>query len=300
MPPSAEAQPEKRATETSDTLGDLRIRASLRELKDPATRRAIEKSLAEVAAVEVSDVNPDVIVTQERSSGPGVEVRIADTGLRILGPLPLDPARLGDPIANRLQDYARNRYLRGLTISNPKLAASLEVVPVRLLFCSDESQPTEDTCQLVRMKSEEFVSSGRQLEAPIGTHFKLRVHGAPIEAYVAVLDLAPDGRIEILWPPRGRKERVAAGVASTLDALWRFAEPPGLEVLMLVATETWVDFEAFRTVPSLKSRRPARGDLGAFAPLFDGLAIRTHADTVVSASAFGTSFVHVLVTRGTK
>jgi hypothetical protein len=227
-----------------------------------------------------------------------VVVQNAETGLAILGPLAADTGDLADQIANRLQDYARNRYLRGLSLANSRLAVRLEVVPVRLTQCSDESQPTEDTCQVTRLQARDLVSEGHQLTAPIGTYFRLRLLPAPTTAYVAVLDLAPDGKIDVMWPPLGRKEALKPGPSLELEGLWRFTEPLGLEVFMVVATENYVDFSPFRSAPSLTSRGAVdRGSLGAFAPLFDDVGVRTRAEAVVPVGAVNTDFVTIRVTK---
>jgi hypothetical protein len=207
------------------------------------------------------------------------------TGAPILGPLPATDPTTADRIANRLQDYARNQYLRRLKLRSPALDSRLEIVPIELAECANPTEPTCESCRVQEQPPARYMTAGGQLRLPVGTYIKLRVHPGSARAFNAVLDLQPDGGINLLWPPSGRQESTVPGGPRDLDRCFALGEPTGTEVFLLVATDAFVDFSPFQTVESLGVRGPvARGSLGAFAPLFDDEAVRTRGAGVVAGT----------------
>jgi hypothetical protein len=268
-----------RAFVTRYSFGDLRIRVGLRDVEPAQTREAIQKHLSRVAAVELVEADPEVVVAAAAGAHalPAPLVVFAPgTGAPILGPLPATDPTTADRIANRLQDYARNQYFRRLKLRSPLLDSKLEIVPLQLDQCSDPAQPTCETCRVQPQPLEGYSTPGGGLRLPVGTYIRLRVHPGRARAFNAVLDLQPDGGINVLWPVPGLQEFTAPGAPRNLDRCFQLGEPTGTEVFVLVSTDTFVDFAPFQTVESLTSRGPAAASsLGPFAPLLNDVVVRS-------------------------
>jgi hypothetical protein len=266
-----------RAFVTRYSFGDLRIRVGLRDVAPAETREAIKKLVSRIAAIELVDSDPEVVVAAmpgAHSLPAPLAVFAPGTGAPIVGPLPATDPTTPDQIVNRLQDYARNQYFRRLKLRSPLLDSKLEIVPVQLDQCSDPARPQCETCRVQTLPLEPYSTPGGGLRLPVGTYIKLRVHPGRGRAFHAVLDLQPDGGINVLWPVAGVQEFTAPGAPRTLDRCFQLGEPTGTEVFVLVSTDTFVDFTPFQTVQSLTSRGPAApSSLGPFAPLLNDVVV---------------------------
>jgi metacaspase-1 len=268
-----------RAFVTRYALGSLRIRVQAVGLGAPLLQE-LNDVLRPIGAVELVDSDPEVIVRAKPVSPDypgGVAVEVASTGLPLMAPQAGDG--LARDVAARLQDYARNRYMRNLDLTHPRLSAQLEMVPARVSNCHDPGNPSISSCTVTDLPAETFRTPGGELRVPVASRFTLRVKVSQ-KAFVAVLDLQPDGAINLLWPLEGNQEAVSADGPHRLDMLYGVNKPLGAEAFLLVATEKFVDFGPFRTLPGVRGlSSEARGNLGAFAPLFDDEGLRTRGAT---------------------
>ena len=264
------------------TFGDLRIRLGLKGL-DADVRTALVQALENVAAVEIGDDRPDVVAILATTAGrPELVVQTAADAVPLLEPGDAaNPQRAAACVASRLQDYARNRYLRRLSLRDPKLDAQLDVVPLAWKNCRNAAQPTPQTCDLVEEPLSRYMSAGHQLELPIGTPFRLKLRSGAQREFITVLDLSPDGDINVLWPPPGAKEEASPRSAHDLGEGFQVTGPAGIEMLLLVATERWVDFGPFQSFPCGASRgASSAGPLGPFDVLFDQLAVQSRSERI--------------------
>jgi hypothetical protein len=275
----ARAQLERgRAFVTRYAFGDLRMRVQIKDLGDPALRSEIVNTLRDkVASAELVDSNPEVVV---ELVPPGTMSTISvstATGTVVLPPIDRSTPDLADKVCNRLLDLARNRYMSRLSFADPRFQYSFKVIPVTVSDCNNPSRPTLSTCQ-VREIGESRVSVGNQMQLPIGSFYKIRIYPGEVKAYGTLLDLMADGQIEIYWPPPNEKQQFKTNSPTELDALYQVTEPPGIEKLLFIATQSPTDFEPFRTSPTLRGRGEPKGEdlenLGAFAPLFNDLTVR--------------------------
>jgi metacaspase-1 len=267
-----------RAFVTHYSFGDLRMRVQVRDLKDAALQARLRTALARVPSVELVESAPEVIVELEN---PMVRVR-TQSGTDVLPPLPPETPNLDIRIADRMLDLARNRYLSRLKLDNPNLRYTLKIVPIKVSGCFDEERPKPGECTTVEdLDIRKLTSVGNQLQLPVGTYFKVRVTPGQRKAFGSLLDLMPDGRIALFWPPTG-SEQFATNGPVDLDAYYKVTGPPGVEELLFVASKDPISFEAFETSP--RGRSASRGNLGPFAPLFDDAKTKARADVTFSAN----------------
>jgi hypothetical protein len=291
-----------RAFVTAYSFGDLRTAVQLEGFGERNERKLIEERLSRVPPVELVDSGGDFLVKLE--PGPSqVMVLLAATGSSVLGPLATGSQTWPDDIARHLQQYALNLYLRRLKAENPDFQVRIEIIPVSVSNCSDPERPTDDSCDVIENPREIFVTAGNDLELPTGTWFKLRLHhSGSREVHVSILDLMPDGRIGLLWPPSPTDKTPLSAAAESVDlrALYQASEPTGVEVLKLIASEEWINLEPL-VMDGAHARAEARGRMGEqgeklFGPIFDALFFGTRADKVFPQGSVAISDVVFTVT----
>lgn len=282
---------------THYSFGELRTRVLIEgNTGSVDVQTALENSLKKVSTIELVTAEPDVVVRHNSSSG-SVTVEDARSGATLLGPLVAGKVDTSEQIANRLVDYTRNRYLRRLNIHQTNPDVELRLVPVTLKHtCRNQNEPDPLQCVDKELDARRFRSTGGILELPVGSWFQVRIQSKQRDAHVSVLDLAPNGTIGLLWPPSKTQDKTkfAKGSIRTLPALYQVEELIGSELILLVATENWLDFEPFVTKPTLTAR--GKGvSMGPFAPLFNDLDLRSRARPVYSPGDLTTHAVTVTV-----
>lgn len=269
-------------------FGGLRVSVSL----DESARGVLEPALADVSAVEIVEADPELSV---RTTPDGVFVDVAATGEAIFGPEPLDAPELSDAIRSRLVDYARSRYLRSLRIGDESFEVTLEVVPLDPDRCRDARDPS--TCAELDPASRQ--GAGSEAVWRIGDYFKLRARNQSEDrkAYVTILDLPSDGTVGALWPAGSTSDRkqLKAGETWSPSVVYQFAEPPGNDVILLIATEEWTDFRPFLTGVSQQRSAVNGGALGPFAPLLNDESVRTRSAAAYDPGSVTTHAITITV-----
>lgn len=278
---------------TRPSFGHLRIKVQLVgfEAADQEEKRLASLIGNDVPAAELVSAGPDLVI--RKGGDRNVVMETSAEGARVFGPLSLDDEDFWDRIANRVRDYAYNRYLRGIELRNEALRVQVEVIPVALSNCLAESRP--DTCKESELPLARFRGPGNQLALPIGAWFRLRVNrDAGKAVHLAILELQEDGRITLLWPAEPTdRTKFHPGAPLKLPAYYQIEGPPGRSGLMVISSEGWIDFSPLATALSLRGRGAAdRSGLGPFAPLFDDTGIRARSRPVYRPGAIHTEFVH--------
>ncbi|HSF14373.1 MAG TPA: caspase family protein [Vicinamibacteria bacterium] len=277
-----------RAFVTGYAFGDLRVKVGL-ELDDSGLRDHVEEVLRDVSAVELVDTGSELSI---QAADGNLAVAVTATGDVIFGPGSTDQAQLVQTMSSRLVDFARSRYLRGLRLEDREFVVALEVVPLDVTRCRDQADPS--TCPELDVSAKR--AAGTELVWKIGDTFKLRAKNeSDRAAYITILDLPSDGTVNALWPADEFAERkqLKAGESWSPDVVYQFAEPPGNDVILLIATEDWIDFRPFLT--GAGSQRSATGSLGPFSPLFDDTAVRTRSAVAYEPGSVTTDAVTITV-----
>lgn len=273
---------------TRYSFGDLRMRVQVSQIGDASLQARVRAALATVPSVEIVGSEPEVIVSLADS-----KVRIeTQTGTEVLL-VPPDTADLEAQITGRMTDLARNRYLSRLKLDNPDFRFSLKIVPIRVSGCFDEERPRPGECATEEeIDTSNLISAGNQLQLPIGTFFKVKVTPGQQKAYGVLLDLMPDGRIDVFWPEAGFEQFAPRGPLD-LEAYYKVTGPSGIEELLFVASKDPISFEPFVSGPEGESA--SRASLGPFAPLFDDVKTLARADVAFSANQATTTSVRFTV-----
>lgn len=268
---------------THHAFGPLRLRVQFIGLPPDLSQRLARRLTTRVGAVELVEESPEVLVVGAQAP-PGAAGRTAGGwiaaetlgGVPLLLPEPEAAPDLEMRIAGRLLDFARNRYLRRLDLHSPSLRVVLEMVPVAAAGCGDPVD-LASCSSFPSQPPESKLAPGGEARWHPGDLYRLRLHHRGwLDAHVTILDLLQDGTIGQLWPDpeTGDRTRLPAGEDWESPALYEVTEPPGTEVLLLVASQEWIDFRPFLSREGLRRPRAARADLGPFAPLFDDAAVR--------------------------
>ncbi len=257
---------------TARDFGDLRLRV---RFVGPMSR-VLEKALGEVAAIERVERKADleVVFASTARGNPGVaSITDVTTGVRLVGPGELPSENLTIALPQRLEDLARNRYLRQLRLMDSEYPIGFELVPVK---CGAEDRPTSlETCEVLPLARDRFLAEGGQFELPAKTYFQVRIFSGPRPSHVAVLGLVSNGRIEVLWPMAGAEEPLVSRDRSPriLPALFCAAEPLGLDAVLVIASGEFLDFQPLRSGSEIEPRAPLTLR-GPFSLLFDDERIR--------------------------
>jgi metacaspase-1 len=292
---------------TRYAFGDLRMRVKVEDLGDAVLRDAILATLRdEVAAAEIVDSNEEVIVELDdvvpsQPAAPATVTVATASGTEVLKSVRRDTPGLADTIANRLLDLARNRYLSRLSFDDPKLRYRLEIIPINVDNCPDPSNlPSCDVEEIPELRA---LSAGGQMQLPVGTHYKIRVHPGESPAFVVLLDLMPDGQIHNYWPPleeMDQQQQLRTGRPFDIPIAYRVTKPAGIEKVLLLATQPdALKLWHLETRP-LAARGEPRGDelpgLGPFAPLFDDEKVRSRGEIAFRLGGISSHSIEYSVT----
>ncbi len=223
---------------TEPAFGELRVRAYIGA---GAWRAALIEQLESRRLIEQVDLRQRADVVIEEAGG-GIELFTAIDGTPLLAPLsPGDPA-LVSRVREVLEDFARNRWLRRVEASSTHIRVRLEIRPCRLETTENAFGDPVSRCGA----DLERTTEGGELELRIGDTFELTlVNEGRKDAYVVVLDLMSDGRIDMLYPARdemGEDNKLRRGKRFTIPRTYVVGEPLGNEILKLFASRSPVDF----------------------------------------------------------
>jgi hypothetical protein len=184
--------------------------------------------------------------------------------------LELDPSSstLAEEMAQRVVDFARNQYLRALRLEAPGLRVRFDVVACRL-----DCRPSTELCDCIEQPGGAATEGGNLMFA-LGDGMRLRlINEGTQPAYVSVLDLQPDGAIELLWPHYENQgsDNVVPPKQSFLEPEpLRISRPLGVDVLKLIASREPIDFRPI-TSRRFRQGRPPSPLEKLFFNAFDGL-----------------------------
>ena len=261
-----------RAFVTEHTFGDLWVTVQLGGGLDASLRDRFTKLLNNVVIAELVPDNADLFLDTfvspyyeaAYSSGSFFLMTAADS-MPVIPPI---PSSLSDSeIKERLLNYARNQYLKGVTLNDDAIDVTLDVIPATHYLDDFGDFERSDTS-----KSEATKQGGNWVFPAValdGTGnvidgYLLRVRNNGTRgAYVTVLDLLPNGDIHQLLPLAGyysREETLIPYDSTLIFSRLPLAVDPetgcGVEVLKVFATTDPVDFS-----PILGTRGQSRGEV---------------------------------------
>lgn len=274
---------------TKQSFGDLRIKVAISNRLDAERRERMTAALEESPAVRLVDTEPQVLIDVNSSAEVFAEAVV--TGLQIGEAV--DPSGRGwtRRITSRVDDYARNLYLRRMNLATPGLDVRFEIIPAEV-ECKENQLRGGQECEVVReLPLSDKLNDGNELEFEIEDWFVVNVvNDGQASAWVSILDLMPNGALGVLWPPRDRAlaedNVIPAGTAYRLDReipplFFRICPPAGREMLKLVASREPINFHLIRT--------RSKGEGNELEEVFQGIYVGARSDTVRNVPRGGLS-----------
>ena len=159
----------------------------------------------------------------------------------------------------KIGDYARAKYLRNLSLTNPVYKVSLEFVPLKCI--ADCGNPRLAKYQDDKVKTKMDASGNIFFKE--GDKFRLNIinHSDQKRLYYTVLDIQPDNVVNVLVPgKRDQPEDFLISQEDTirLEKIFTIGPPYGIDVLKIIASDVPLDL---RTI--FENRSTPAGTRGA-------------------------------------
>lgn len=243
---------------TEYAFAEFRVRVRIDHAVPATVRRALDAELGQGGVIQLSDSLAELVVRpmggMTRGAAPLTVSWAGDTTLSLLKPVDAGTPAGRATIADLVRTLARSSYLKQIEMNDPAIRVRIVLVPATHTFGPNNScdaRKSDTTHVGARL------SAGNQWVLRPNDGFFLRFINEGTEpAFIAVLDLTPDGAIGQLFPqPRlsGEDNRLPPGTTYTSNLCFFATEPLGTEVFKLFATRRRVDFQ-----PVLTQRSPTR------------------------------------------
>lgn len=240
---------ESQALVTEYSYEGLDVRVHLGAFAQPERRTAIEEVLDMIPNVKPGFLDSTDLVVVD--STIGVFLKAATEDVTIGGPYSIADDSLEEKITERIRAYARNRFLRNVKMTDPRIDIRLELIPATHSY---EEDPVTGEVECI---GTDTTKTGAR-ETTSGWAFRpdddylLRIRNLGQDsAYVAILSLTPDGGINQLFPDPYLGEsdiELDPGASYLIDICFWATEPLGDEVLKLFATRrNSIDFRPIIT-----------------------------------------------------
>jgi len=258
-------------------------------LSQALTARGLARLVDDAAAA-------DLIVRAAEPEGSAVAVHATAGQVQLGAPIPRS-REFAESVRDRVEDYARNRYLKRIEMRSPDVDVRLSLVPATHSFRESVrgrqcvSSDVDAPGRAIRQGS-----ADRSWQLTEGDGFLLQFENLGRRpAYVAILELYPDGRIGQMYPldqQRQAEERIAPGQTIRFDeACFSASAPFGAYMLKLFATDASarssrpIDFRPILSGDGGQSR----GELGPFERLLDSTFASTRSERQSIATDSGST-----------
>jgi len=279
---------------TDYAFQEFRVRVRLDPGIAAPTRTALAADFDRSGVIELSDSLAELIV---RPEGPRTRALATltvswaeDTTVALLPAVEAGSAEGRARLTERVRTLARSAYLKRVQMTDPRIRVRVELVPATHRFAADGScDPRQSDTTRVAAR----LTGGSQWELRPNDGFFLRfVNDGSDPAYLAVLDLTPDGEIGQLFPRpdlAGEDNLLPPGASYRSSICFYATEPFGTEVIKLFATRKRVDFS-----PVLTARGPTRGTEHPLERLLAGTYGRTRTGSAPAPQGTGTTAALIL------
>src|SRR2546425_945030 len=278
---------------TQYAYGDLRVRVKLDPALASGLRDSIRAALAAVPIVQVVTTRPDLLVTLATpSSTASIVVIAAADNAPVTGSIEPTNQDAAAAIREAARAYARNRYLRQIEMTDPRIRVSLELIPTRIV---DYSCVRSDTPVVPGKRG----AGGEWELVPKDVYLlKIRNEGEDA-AFVSILDLTPDGRVGQLFPnPRnlGTDNNLPPHRSYVISDCYVVEPPEGVEVLKLFATRERVDFTPV-LVEGHPGTRGGTGSLSQLQQLLSDAYRGSRSDPATTPPSTGTTYGITIIVK---
>ncbi|MBK9693361.1 MAG: caspase family protein [Gemmatimonadetes bacterium] len=243
---------------TEYAFAEFRVRVRLDPAIPAGLRQAIAADFSRSGVIQLSEQLGELMIRPvgalTRGAAPLTVAWTEDTTVALLAPVDATTPAGRATLTERVRTLARSAYLKQVAMVDPRIRVRIELVPATHVFGTDGSC---DFRQSDTTRARAHLSAGNQWVLQPQDGFLLRFINEGTEpAYIAVLDLMPDGEIGQLFPRpelSGEDNLLPPGGRYTSTLCYYATEPFGTEVFKLFATRRRVDFQ-----PVLTQRGPTR------------------------------------------
>jgi hypothetical protein len=241
---------------TEYAFAEFRIRLHLDAAIPAATRNALAAEIGRIGVIQLSDSLVDLVIRptgpRSRGASPLTVSWAEDTTVALLPPVDASNPTGRTTLTERVRALARGSYLKQVQMSDPRISVRIELVPATHTFGADGSCDARqsDTLHVGARRS----SGGQWQLRPNDGYFLRFINDGPDSAYIAVLDLTPDGEIGQLFPRAdlsGEDNLLPPGARFQSTLCYFATEPFGAEVVKLFATRKRVNFAPVLTTHSV-------------------------------------------------
>jgi len=258
---------------TSMNFGDMSIKVKIEKLKNKELENKLSSKCDSLPTVEVVKKDPELIIEKLNNE----TLQIITTDELIVQQINLNETDIDDAtnqVVERLKGYAQANLLKNISMTDPDLNVTFEIIPVTVKrsgsrFVVDERLPIES-----KMKN------GNQLVFENGDPFKIKIKNDGYSpAYYQIIDIQSDNNINILIPGKNRTSAeyiIYPGEEKELGEIFVFGEPFGTEIFKLVATREPIDLSMIATTRG----KETKGSNSPFEQLFAESYKQTRAGTL--------------------
>jgi len=258
---------------TNMNFGDMSIKVKIENLKNKALEDKLSEECDKLATVDVVNKDPELIIEKLK----GETIQIITTDELVVYELALNETSINDAankIIERLKGYTQANLLKNISMTDPDLNVTFEIIPVTVKKAGSRFVVDE------RLSLESKLKNGNQLEFSDGDPFKIKVRNdGYTEAYYQIIDIQPDNNINILIPGQNRTAAeyiIYPGEEKELGEIFVFGEPYGTEIFKLVATSEPIDLSMIVTTRGAETK----GFSSPFEQLFAESYKQTRAGTL--------------------
>jgi len=247
---------------TEYAFAEFRVRLKL----DPAivgpARAALAADLEHSGVIQLSDSLAEMVVhpvgPRSRGAAALTVSWSGDTSVALVPSVDASTAVGRASLTERIRALARSSYLKQVQMAAPGIRVRIELVPATHHFEADGSCDARksDTLHVTARLSE----GSQWLLRPNDGYFLRFINEGADSAYIAVLDLTPDGAIGQLFPRAdlsGEDNLLPPGASYLSNLCFYATEPYGMEVVKLFATRSRVNFTPVLTSPDHGINRSA-------------------------------------------
>ena len=274
-----------RAFVTRESFGDLTTKIAIDDGMDTAIAGLIRDSLKDrwiVSVVTDDDAGADGILAEEGGNGR-IQLRTTYERMPVGEAIEVADQRGADSLVARVENFARNTYLRKLNPVDPEITVTLTLLPATTADISNCNIATADT---TRYENAEPLSEGSRdwRIAPSSDEVVILkvTNRSRSEPYFTILELMPDGNI-IQWFPLSQQSSAEARLGPLQELIvpscFALDPIPGLDVIKVFATREPVDFTPLLTARGRQARN-AREHIHDLERLFSDTYVPTRGGPV--------------------
>ncbi len=218
-----------------------------------------------------------VIESKSKDHPSTVILRTAVDHVQVGSPKVLTNEGDFDQLIENILNYARNQYLKQVTLQHPDINVSLELAPATHHFDDFTGE-----CESSDMNNYTSVRKAGYWEMKEGDGYLLKViNNSAIDVNIAIIEILADGSTQQLAPyaPYTANEFIVqAKTGRLIDELCYSITPPyGLEMLKLFATTHPINFNPILGAIRGEGRSEGQGN-GPFEVLFEDVQSGTRSD----------------------